>query len=88
MPNDTVRDVRSAYLRRHPIWRADKRISSADSPIQLRTHAKVHQLDLGIVRQQYILAFNIPVNHFTRVEMSQAAKDFPANTYRRVMLRK
>ena len=38
-------------------------VPTADGPVQLGGHAEVHQLHLGIVRQQHVLPLDVPVNH-------------------------
>lgn len=71
--------VAGNYLRCHPIGRADKRIPSADRSIQLCAHAKVDQLDFGIVREQYVLSLNVPVNDLVTVKIAETPQNFSGN---------
>lgn len=45
-----------------------------------RTHARhvLTQFDFRIVGQQYVLPFDVSMDDFVGVEVSQAAEDFPA----------
>jgi hypothetical protein len=57
------------YLWRHPVWRSDERVSSPDSSVQLSADSEVDELDLGVVGQQNVLAFDVAMNDLAGVKV-------------------
>ena len=70
-------NIFQAYLRGHPIGRADKRIPSSNCPVKLGAHAEVDQFDLGVVCEEDVLALDVSVDHFAVVQMRQPTKNLP-----------
>ena len=66
-----------AYLRGHPIGCADERIASPNCPVELRAHAEINELDLGVIREEDVLTLDVSVDHFAVVQVSQTAQDLP-----------
>lgn len=54
----------------HPVGGADEGVALAHGPVQLRTDPKVDQLHLRRVRQQHILALDVPVDHLWPIKIS------------------
>ena len=63
------------YLWSHPVWGSDERISSPDCSIQLSWDAEVDEFHLGVVRQENVLAFDVAMDHFAGVQVSQSTKN-------------
>jgi hypothetical protein len=57
------------YLWCHPVWRSDERVSSPDGSVQLSADSEVDELDLGVVGQQNVLAFDVAMNDLAGVKV-------------------
>ena len=64
-----TQDWKLTDLWRHPVRRSDECVPPADGSVQLGADPEVDQLHLSVVRQQNVLAFNITMDHFARVQV-------------------
>ena len=74
---------RANYLRCHPVGRPNESVPSSDGAVELSTDSKVDQLDLGVVGQQNVLAFDITVDDLASMQVRQSFQNFPENAKER-----
>lgn len=53
-------------------------IASAYRAIQLRGDTKVNQFDLSIIGEQHVLALDVAMDDFVRMQIAETAQDFTA----------
>ena len=62
------------YLWSHPVRGSDEGVPPPYGPVKLSADSEVDELDLRVVRQQHVLAFDVAVDDLARVQVGQAAK--------------
>ncbi len=58
-----------------PVGRPNECVALADGAVQLSRHAKVHQLDVGVVCEENVLPFDVAVDHLALVKVAEALQE-------------
>ena len=69
------------HLGRHPVRRAHHRRPLALALAQFRAEAEIRELDVPFLREQHVVALDVPMDHLLRVQELQALQHLP--THRR-----
>ena len=72
-------------LRGHPVGGADEGVPLPDGLVQLSAHPEVHQLHIGVLRQQHVLALDVAVDDVVAVQLLQSLR-FDWLDYKIVMI--